>query len=733
MIHWSKKSTPWGQAPILVLLLFAGCGDKPDRGLGPTNGEFHNDHGAKLTVSATTAAGRPEKRFTFTFDDGPQGWVGDFADLPANFAADDFNLVFDPARPLPAELNDRRAVPFLSGVNRSDDLFMYLRRHFEGLKPNTAYAVHVGLQLATAVPAGLVGVGGAPGESVFVRVGVALEEPVPVVRGDDIRLVLEKGNQSQDGPFDVVVGNIAKPTSQALSVYEFKRLDNRAKPLSVTTDPSGSVWVFVGTDSGFESLTALYYSRIDITFTQVDGDREVSPAEPEEGAPSMLLSNSDGRNDRWRGIGHFRGSSQCTAVLIATGNEDGPAYALSNGHCIEWLANGAVTDVSTGDVIFNFFVDTQEQQIPVPVARVAYSTMQGLDVAILELEPTLGSLRVQGLQPFELAQTPLPIGEQVRVLGIPVVGIDAEESFLRQEVCRTTGRADLLEFEWHFFDTYRTTCQDIFGGSSGSPLFSTESNTLYALINTVVAGDTPCYLGMPCEIGEGQVALNPMHSYATPVDGLGACFGGSGRFALTPDCPLPPIDQLELSGFPLSAGMPPLTWDLTLSGTQPFYRYKTGPASATDCRVPDGYSAPIALADRSHIDDPIPTGDGAYLFCVQAGESPSVDATWQSLDHPTVIWAEVDTVPPTKVPQLHVQDFGDSYRVEPLFEVPELSDFLLKVGPANATDCATDEDYFRYRRIPIRIPKADAPVRVCVIGFDFANNATPPLDTVLGQ
>ena len=35
-------------------------------------------------------------------------------------------------------------------------------------------------------------------------------------------------------------------------------------------DNTGSAWLIVGTDSGFEGLTSLYYHRITYTLTPVD-------------------------------------------------------------------------------------------------------------------------------------------------------------------------------------------------------------------------------------------------------------------------------------------------------------------------------------------------------------------------------------------------------------------------------------------------------------------------------
>jgi putative lipoprotein len=62
----------------------------------------------------------------------------------------------------------------------------------------------------------------------------------------------------------VVLGNISHPDVVG-DEYKIKTLTSEGSPLSVTTDASGGVWLIVGTDSGFEGLTALYYSRISYT------------------------------------------------------------------------------------------------------------------------------------------------------------------------------------------------------------------------------------------------------------------------------------------------------------------------------------------------------------------------------------------------------------------------------------------------------------------------------------
>ena len=127
----------------------------------------------------------------------------------------------------------------------------------EGLQPSTEYAVTVEIDLATNVPGGLFGIGGSPGESVFVKAGASAIEPSQEQDASGwLRSNIDKGNQANEGTEMVVVGNVSHPDVVG-DEYKIKPLTNEQSPLSVTTDANGGVWLIVGTDSGFEGLTAL--------------------------------------------------------------------------------------------------------------------------------------------------------------------------------------------------------------------------------------------------------------------------------------------------------------------------------------------------------------------------------------------------------------------------------------------------------------------------------------------
>lgn len=481
------------------------------------------------------------------------------------------------------------------------------------------------------------------------------------------------------------------------------------------------------------------------------GDVELVRPPQIVGASSTLLENAGGDHAKLTGVGRVLSATSCTGSFInPSGSPDAPAYLITNGHCAqEWDANRVFIDQPADgwSAVFNYFVDTAAAQVKMPVSRVAYSTMKGRDVAVLELEATAGELIAQGIQPLALADQLPETPFTMRVTGVPVTGVPPSLAYLREEYCLAAGRANLFEFIWHFDDTVANACRDIYGGSSGSPVFVGDDPAIIALMNTTnIGGVTPCALGTPCEARSGvdDVTLNVNTSYATPVAGLGACFGADGRFELSAaGCPLDDGRQLLLSGFPpqpiqatvsIEGVDMPAAWNTTVSGDLPYYRYKTGRAGDVDCRSEDGYGPVVALAEADTIVDPLPPEEGSSLLCVLGGANPTVDGTWQPVDRPTVARAEIDMTPPALTPAIHFASDGfGGFRFEPIFAPPELSHFEVLFGPAEETDCSDITSYMPYRRIPFNLPAEQLPARICVIGYDVAGNAGEPYSVVIGE
>lgn len=206
-----------------------------------------------------------ESTFSYVFNTGAQGFTAGFADYPPEHA--EIYELTSGFRLLPAPLNTQAGL-YISGVNRSDDLFMFYKGPIDGLSPDVRYSVTLNLEIATAVPSGCFGVGGAPGESVWIKAGVSTVEPVPVLQGTHLRMNIDIGSQSNGGEHAIVFGNIANSRNcEQPRQWELKAFGERLGPAVITAPSSGRVWLLFGVDSGFECLTETYFTRAWVTFT----------------------------------------------------------------------------------------------------------------------------------------------------------------------------------------------------------------------------------------------------------------------------------------------------------------------------------------------------------------------------------------------------------------------------------------------------------------------------------
>jgi hypothetical protein len=141
---------------------------------------------------------------------------------------------------------------------------MYLTRQITGLAPQTTYLLDVVVVIDTNAPSDCGGIGGAPGASLFFKIGAVPFEPATSL--DELgwsRLNLDKGNQSVGGTDMKVVGDIGNTRTCPDATYQPKTLT--LSGFSVSTAADGSLWLIVGTDSGFEGITTLYYDSIAVT------------------------------------------------------------------------------------------------------------------------------------------------------------------------------------------------------------------------------------------------------------------------------------------------------------------------------------------------------------------------------------------------------------------------------------------------------------------------------------
>lgn len=219
-------------------------------------------------VACGDTAGISDASYDLTFDfaNDYQGWVAGFADYPVGKETE--WAIGASLASLPAPLDGSRKGILLSGQNHSDDLFMYVTRGITGLLPNATYDARFRITLATNAPKNCLGIGGAPGESVVLKVGATSTEPQRVVDAAQYyRANFDHGAQLAGGRDATPVGNIATSNSNCtVLIYALKEFDSGATPITISTDASGRLWLVVGVDSGFEGTTSVYITSVRVAF-----------------------------------------------------------------------------------------------------------------------------------------------------------------------------------------------------------------------------------------------------------------------------------------------------------------------------------------------------------------------------------------------------------------------------------------------------------------------------------
>lgn len=242
-----------------IVMLLASC-SKDSNPVAPAS-----DETARSSAKSATT-------FTYNFDLSQEDWDGGFADCPVdnNF----YNLMFT-WKSAPGKLKGTFGkCLYITGDNHSDDLFMFVKKQVTGLTPNTTYQLNFNFDIINDIPEGLFGIGGSPGESVFMKFGAVSYEPVAVLNETQTSWIMniDKGNQSISGTDMLNIGNVANPNVDIdKPKYAAKNFDSYTIgfDFQITTDANGSAWIIIGTDSGFEGTTEVYYDNVTVIFDEV--------------------------------------------------------------------------------------------------------------------------------------------------------------------------------------------------------------------------------------------------------------------------------------------------------------------------------------------------------------------------------------------------------------------------------------------------------------------------------
>lgn len=438
-------------------------------------------------------------------------------------------------------------------------------------------------------------------------------------------------------------------------------------------------------------------------------------------SPSRVLANQDGRFDHFKGIGRIRSdeSRTCSAVLIDTrtsnSSNTAPAYVLTSGHCLQRPHDGVIiTDQPVnGTVTFNYFADTIDQQQPYALSRINWSSMQGVDLAIVELQAPLQSLIDAGITPLRLAEQAPAEGTDILIVGAP---IPFKRPYLRLAACTHQLSAQFIEHPWVWRHTVKNQCKDLKEGSSGSPALIRDSNEVFAVMNTTTPQDG---------------------SFGNPISYLRSCFV-DGLLTTDPErCPLFPTFSVQATEYiqryakvkrDAQGNERYPSWNVAFSIDKPFYRFKTA-RDAIQCEDPNDYS-PVIEASNARINAPIGPQSGVHLLCLigveSADERPSPGLMRNALTFAT----ELQAAGPAAPAQVKFSQRAGRYLINWDHDPRLITKQTFKVGPVQTTDCNDPAGYNRAWR-KIILPAHKLPVKVCTYAFDHADQQSEVREDVL--
>ena len=447
------------------------------------------------------------------------------------------------------------------------------------------------------------------------------------------------------------------------------------------------------------------------------------------------------------GVAMLNAGSNCTGTLIDTGVPAGPAYVLTNGHCVGDVGRSRQTTTLDydwfGEATFFRAAGNKENTYQAKVVQLAYSTMHQTDTAIVRLAPTLGELQAQGVRAVPIADAEPAGGAPVVNIGVPVQGLDEEDWVLREGECTLGAQHTLLEFGWLWHGVWSNDCPGIIQGSSGSPLFEADATgpvRIVGMINTTSKGIAPgqggdCWINRPCQVTADAVTMVPDTSYAQSVAGIGRCFDpATGEFATGGDCPLPVSDVwaeesggwFRGGGEPDGAGrMPQARLVGREAGTVRTALVPLGDGAA--CQAPATYAAqPQPLPEAGeHSWDPsvgltlpveLPAAEGHFLLCAVRGDNYAGASG---------VHFAVDRTPPVVPAGADAERLDDAVIVRPHLDPPELMSVRFTWGPQGQVDCEDTAAFQEFFIVPLTLLAEDLPATYCIYGLDAAGNTTP--------
>lgn len=203
-----------------------------------------------LIVYGVVTAISSSIRLDFDFRQGVQGWEAGFAEYSPEMEG---MMLEAEIRPLPSEIGINGTGYYVQGMNHSDDLFMFLKRRLgtdDGVVPGQEYRVMFTTVVASNAPSGALGIGGSPGESVYLKAGASMVEPEVYLDSETgyYLMNVDKGSgNSGNGTAASVIGDIANGLSAEEIDLEnppyVSLVRQHEHQHTVTASPDGELWL----------------------------------------------------------------------------------------------------------------------------------------------------------------------------------------------------------------------------------------------------------------------------------------------------------------------------------------------------------------------------------------------------------------------------------------------------------------------------------------------------------
>lgn len=196
----------------------------------------------------------------YNFTNGVNGWAAGFTDYPVGETEQSDTIYQWMAElvPGPGTLSTQNTF-LLSCNNVNSDVFMFIKRRVENLRPNTNYAIVFDITLATNATAG---------QTVILKAGGSELEPKKVIENGYYSLNIDKGDNLNGGETLFSFGDVGggSPSPEEYNLVSRSNSYSYA-PLVVRSNSKGEIWLVVGTDSLYEGTNNVYYSHISVVFS----------------------------------------------------------------------------------------------------------------------------------------------------------------------------------------------------------------------------------------------------------------------------------------------------------------------------------------------------------------------------------------------------------------------------------------------------------------------------------